>query len=191
MDLVLCHALDAYSETYVGTGQTPTDSLNSHCGSQSANVLNAKWYFVTSCGWQCQTVPHVPLNNWAGETVPASMLVETVSTIYLFYARYVFGKIELPVMCSYISIDSWTWTVYTMFCLSSNLWTFLWRCDFVFQTYVEIICLPKKCYTRSITNICLKVLLTLSGKDTESIVTFSQKLFSSLAFCFALDFLLL
>lgn len=64
-------------------------------------------------------MPHVPLNNWAGKTVPASMPVETVSTIYLFYARYVFGKIELPVMGSYISFDSWTWTVCTMFCLSS------------------------------------------------------------------------
>lgn len=33
-------------------------------------------------------------------TVPASIPVETVSTIYLFYTRYVFGKkMELPVMC--------------------------------------------------------------------------------------------
>ncbi len=99
-------------------------------------------------------------------TVPASTPVEAVSTIYLFYARYVFGKME-PVMCSYISFDSRAWIVCIIFCLSRNLWTFLWQCDCVLQTYVEIICLPNKYYTRSIANICLKVLLSFSWKDSN------------------------
>lgn len=119
-------------------------------------------------------------------TVPASTPVEAVSTIYLFYARYVFGKME-PVMCSYISFDSRAWIVCIIFCLSRNLWTFLWQCDCVLQTYVEIICLPNKYYTRSIANICLKVLLSFIWKDTESTITFSQ----NLAFCFASGILLL
>lgn len=61
-------------------------------------------------------MPHVPLNNWAGMTVPASTPVEAVSTIYLFYARYVFGKME-PVMCCYISFDSRAWIVCIIFAI--------------------------------------------------------------------------
>lgn len=80
-------------------------------------------------------------------TVPENLALETALAQYAYFMQDMFWQKDTARQFHLI--------VYTMFCLSRNLWTFLWWCDVVFQTYIKIICLPKKYYPRSIANISL------------------------------------